>query len=692
MGTQFEKFVSRDNFILAYTRLKTIKRNEYKDFFYKDFLAFETYLQDNISELIYSIKEGIYTPTKCYKYYMPKKKNLARPISMLSLIDQIVYQAIINVIADEVYDKMYQYFNVNTFGNIFTKSESDSEMFFYVGWKEQWKKFNDKQREFYNKGYEYVVEFDIASFYDCIDHKILCEVLRSYEIEEELITLLASCLVQWSIAIDGRFKYLKSVGIPQGPSASIFLSEAYLFAVDDIMRQLRTINMKYFRYADDIRIMTKSKLDGEKAVVYLDLLSRDFSLIPQSEKIEILHIDNINKHLNNVTTKFSKIANEQKRNLVLLEGTHNKLKKQFISCFDTENANYMDKTIISFALFKLNADDEIRKIIIENINNLSLFYKGIIYYFNIHYPTDEEFREWINNYLLGDDVLYQYNKSIIFKNLSSLGFDERIFEYNNRSSNRFWIVKYQLIQWLSLNKKYELISQVTDDGNYYIQREMLYVKYELFKDTIAKKQFLKSYINSEDILLSLHALHIWIKNYYTVPRIQGKNNYIKRIIQEDEIDYIGYIFTNEFGVEDWQDFLNECKKDEERYKEMREDIMLFINNREINPSLALMSLNLFNNVVFDILALKLGLNISESYGADISQLANVLPLTSLGFKLINDERNQATLAHYKNKNKQVRIKVNRNELKVILERFNLQQVYQEICDYYIETSRSLNLA
>lgn len=72
MGIQYEQFVSKENFILAYQRLKTVRRNEYKEFYYRDFDAFELFFEQNIEQLIYYIKEGIYNPQNCEKYYMPE--------------------------------------------------------------------------------------------------------------------------------------------------------------------------------------------------------------------------------------------------------------------------------------------------------------------------------------------------------------------------------------------------------------------------------------------------------------------------------------------------------------------------------------------------------------------------------------------------------------------------------------------
>jgi len=55
VGIQYKQFISKENFILAYQRLKTVKRNEYKEFFYRDFEAFELFFEQNIEQLIHYI-------------------------------------------------------------------------------------------------------------------------------------------------------------------------------------------------------------------------------------------------------------------------------------------------------------------------------------------------------------------------------------------------------------------------------------------------------------------------------------------------------------------------------------------------------------------------------------------------------------------------------------------------------------
>ena len=97
---QYDKFLSYENFELAYQRLKTAPRNLYKSIYYEDLKNFSLFKDDYIENIIKNIKDEIYSPDKCYKIFIPKKGNFVRPLSMLSFIDLLVYQAIVNVVVD----------------------------------------------------------------------------------------------------------------------------------------------------------------------------------------------------------------------------------------------------------------------------------------------------------------------------------------------------------------------------------------------------------------------------------------------------------------------------------------------------------------------------------------------------------------------------------------------------------------
>lgn len=678
MGEQYESFISKENFILAYNRIKTVKRNEYKEFFYKDFEAFEMFFEKNIDQLINNIQEGIYEPHECEKYYMPKKKNLARPISLICLIDQIVYQALANIIADIFYPAMHKYFNLNIFGNIFKPTNSVDSIFFFERWKIQWKKFNDIKRTNYYDGYQYAVTFDIASFYDLIDHNILCAILKEFNVEEDLIILLKKCFSQWTISATDGFNFKKSCGIPQGPISSSFFSEVYLFKLDEKLRKQK--NIKYTRYADDISIMAKDHLECQIAVVYLDLIARDLSLIPQTEKIGIEYIESIDKYIKNISTKFSKISRLYTKNDNKLNSkNHTTLKKLLV---ETINLGEMDKTIIRFAIYRLNKDSSIRDILLLNLDKMELFYKEIIYYFGKYYPSDEDFIKYLSSFLLKDSVLYQYNKSLIFRDCKDLPYDEDIYRSNYKNADRFWIVKYQLINWLKNNDQLELIVQYDDvNDNYFIQREVNYMKFEHYTNDTSQKLLLEKLISSSDVMISLHGLNIWYRSFFSEPKIDACNDYIKRIIEGHESDYFKYVMQKEFSIEISENFTKLCKKTDEIYNGIKENLRIFINQKNINPSESLMALDLFNNIIFDIISENKGYS-KGNFGSALNQLQKDFPIAFLGFKTIHDMRSQRTLAHYKDKNNNPRRIIRQEEYNKMLKDVRLEEVYDEIFDHY----------
>jgi hypothetical protein len=128
----FEDFLTSGNFYLAFERLRTASRNLYKELYYEDIKIFGLFLDDNIKLLLKEIEQGLFKPESSYKIFVTKKNNLVRPLSLLKFKDLLVYQAIINIIADAVYDDIAPYYNNIIFGNIYTTSnDSERERFFF---------------------------------------------------------------------------------------------------------------------------------------------------------------------------------------------------------------------------------------------------------------------------------------------------------------------------------------------------------------------------------------------------------------------------------------------------------------------------------------------------------------------------------------------------------------------------------
>lgn len=412
--TQYEQFLSTDNFKLAFARLRSASRNLYKSIYYEDLRIFGLFLDENIETAINQIKQDIYKPEKCHKIFIPKKDNLVRPLSILTFIDLLTYQAMANVIADTSFDVIAPFYDNIIFGNIVnptTANKTDRE-FFYKSWKKKWKRFNEVSKSNFDSGYKYLSEFDIASFFDTIDHNILCEILtNTFKVDTNILTLLSRCLETWTA--DSNHQSFKSKhGIPQGPISSPFLADLYLFYIDTEIKKLnKKYDFKYLRYVDDIRIFAKDKLVSQKIIASLDLVSRDLGLIPQGSKILIKEVTDIDKELKIQNSKFSEITKEYKEEnegkpLGFLKAkTHKRLKARFINCFDeTSDEVYLDKTVIGFSLYKLNKDDIVKDKILANSNLLLTHFEGILFYLKKHYSTATDVLAFLNKILNDEDI------------------------------------------------------------------------------------------------------------------------------------------------------------------------------------------------------------------------------------------------------------------------------------------------
>ena len=122
-------------------------------------------------------------------------------------------------------------------------------------------------------------------------------MLEKIGLERDFCTELNRLLNKWTAT---STQIYHDHGIPQGPLSSGLISEAVLKHFDDNFRT--RFDVKYFRYVDDIRLFAKSEDHLRHALVSLDRLSKDVGLFPQSAKINIHRVTNIQDELKSVSS------------------------------------------------------------------------------------------------------------------------------------------------------------------------------------------------------------------------------------------------------------------------------------------------------------------------------------------------------------------------------------------------------
>lgn len=268
----------------------------FKAYFRDIYRAYGIAVDANLTDLQKRLKSGRFQPQHATKVYLPKQSGLQRTYTLLTVEDQIVYQALVNVIADRLQPRAKRRHLVEVFGNLYAGKTST---FFYKNWRKCYPKFGQAIRKTYQQGFAYTASFDLTACYDSIDHAVLRHFLEDLGLQKEFSELLCEYLRHWTATM-AETRIYQGHGIPQGPLASGLLSEVVLKYFDET-RTAKPRAWRYFRYVDDMRFFAKNERDLRLMLVEMDLLSKRIGLFPQSSKIEIHKITNIDDEVKSIS-------------------------------------------------------------------------------------------------------------------------------------------------------------------------------------------------------------------------------------------------------------------------------------------------------------------------------------------------------------------------------------------------------
>ena len=282
-----------DNLRRAWRWLRSNPDAVYKSYcrsLYQRFAIAEKALLDELAD---RLKRGIYEPEPSTKLFHPKPSGILRPYSLLSVEDQIVYQAALNLIAEKLYPRVGQRYNKTVFGHLYAGKPST---WFYRKWADGYKGFNRATKQAFAEGYVYTASFDLTACYDSLDHRVLKHFLGKLGFDPDFCAKLTGWLEKWTATRRGIFH---NHGIPQGPLSSGLLSEVVLSYFDDL--KLKHTDFRFLRYVDDIRLFAKDEHTLRRLLIRLDEMSKDIGLFPQSGKIGIHRIKNVDDELKSVS-------------------------------------------------------------------------------------------------------------------------------------------------------------------------------------------------------------------------------------------------------------------------------------------------------------------------------------------------------------------------------------------------------
>ncbi len=135
----------------------------------------EPWFKAHPHKLTSEIKEGTYQFQPIKRVYIPKHDGKMRPLGIPSVIDRIVHQAIAIALSEE-YDST---FSSGSYG--FRPNKSGHEAV-------------KAMTAFLNTGYTYVIDLDLKSFFDTVNHEHLLRLLARRIQDRRVLKLINQIL------------------------------------------------------------------------------------------------------------------------------------------------------------------------------------------------------------------------------------------------------------------------------------------------------------------------------------------------------------------------------------------------------------------------------------------------------------------------------------------------------------------
>ena len=191
-------------------------------------------------DLIYSILNRKYVPQAIKGVEIPKGRGKTRLLGVPTVVDRWLQQAVSRQLA--------------------TKFELEFEEQSY-GFRPQ-KNIHKAVRQslsYINDGYQDIVDIDLKSFFDEVQHYKLLQLIYNKVKCPTTLWLIRKWL-RAPILIKGKLEQRRK-GVPQGSPLSPLLSNILLDVLD---KELQRKGLRFVRYADDFSIYTKSKAEAKK--------------------------------------------------------------------------------------------------------------------------------------------------------------------------------------------------------------------------------------------------------------------------------------------------------------------------------------------------------------------------------------------------------------------------------------------
>lgn len=235
-----EQILSSDNLNTAY--LQVVRNKGAAGVDGMEYTELGAYLKENGEIIREQLRTRKYKPQPVRRVEIPKPDGGVRNLGVPTVTDRFVQQALAQVLTPIFEEK----FHDHSYGFRPNRCAQQAVL---------------KSLEMMNDGYDWIVDIDLAKFFDTVNHDKLMTIVGRTVKDGDVISIVRKFIVS-GVMIDDEYEE-SVIGTPQGGNISPLLANIMLNELD---WELDSRGLNFVRYADDCIIMVGSELAANRVM------------------------------------------------------------------------------------------------------------------------------------------------------------------------------------------------------------------------------------------------------------------------------------------------------------------------------------------------------------------------------------------------------------------------------------------